>query len=91
MDTRETKFTSENYQFISIVQIVFYFWSFEIMEYILRTLKRSYVKIHFLNKFEICWFSTYQFLRRLPLFKFANLQYFLLAPFARFIGSLMRL
>ena len=34
----------------SIVQIIFYFWSFEIMEYILRTRKLSYVKIHFLNK-----------------------------------------
>ena len=30
------------------------------MEYILRTRKLSYVKIHFLNKFEIFWyFSTY--------------------------------
>ena len=36
-----------------IVQIIFYFWSFLIMEYILRTRKLSYVKIHFLNKFEI--------------------------------------
>ena len=35
------------------VQIIFYFWSFEIMEGILRTWKRSYAKIHFLNKFEI--------------------------------------
>ena len=40
----------------SIVQILFYFWSFEIMEYILRTRKLSYVKIHFLNKFEIFWY-----------------------------------
>ena len=36
------------------------------------------------------YFSTYQSLRRLPLLKFANSQYFPLAPFARFIGSLMR-
>ena len=49
-------------------------------------------KIHLLNKFEIFWyFSTYQSLRRLPLLKAANSQYFPLAPFARFIGSLMRL
>ena len=49
---------------------LFYFWSFEIMEYILRTQKLSYVKIHFRNKFEIFWyFSTYQSLRRLPLLK----------------------
>ena len=41
------------------MQITFYFWSFEIMEYILRTRKRSYVKFHFLNKFEIfCYFSS---------------------------------
>ena len=52
---------------LTIVQIIFFFWSFEIMEYILRTRKCSYVKIHFLNKFEIFWyFSTYQSLRRLP-------------------------
>ena len=44
----------------SIVQIIFCFWSFEIMEYILRARNRSYVKIHFLNKFEIFWyFSIY--------------------------------
>ena len=61
----------------SLVHIIFYFWSFEIMEYILRTRILSYVKIHFLNKFEIFWyFSTYQSLRRLPLLKFANSQYF---------------
>ena len=75
-----------------IVQIIFYFWSFEIMEYILRTRKLSYAKIHFLNKFEIFWyFSTYQSLRLPPLLKSANSQYFPLAAFARFIGSLMRL
>ena len=33
----------------------------------------------------------YQSLRRLPLLKFTNSQYFPLAPFARSIGSLMRL
>ena len=45
-----------------------------------------------LNKFEIVWyFSTYQSLRRLPLLKIANSQYFPVAPFATFIGSLMRL
>ena len=44
------------------------------------------VKMHFLDKFEIFWyFSTYQSLRRLPLLKIANSQYFPLAPFARFI------
>ena len=44
----------------SIVQIIFYFWSCEIMKYILRNRKRSYVKMHFLNKFEIFWyFSSY--------------------------------
>ena len=51
-----------------------------------------YVKFHFLNKFEIFWYvSTYQSLRRLLLLKLANSQYFPLALFARFIGSLMRL
>ena len=66
------------------MQIIFYFRSFEIMEYILRTRKLSYIEIHFLDKFEIFWyFSTYQSLRRLPLLKLANSQYFPLASFDR--------
>ena len=52
----------------SIVQIIFYFRSFEIMEYILTSQKLSYVKILFLHKFEIFWyfFDLYQSLKRLP-------------------------
>ena len=40
------------------MQIIFYFWPFETIEYILRTRKLSYVKIHFLNKFEIFWYFS---------------------------------
>ena len=39
----------------------------------------------------LVFFDLYQSLRRLPLLKLANSQYYPLAPFARFIGSLMRL
>ena len=36
-----------------LVQIIYYFCSFEIIECILRTRKCSYVKTHFLNKFQM--------------------------------------
>ena len=70
-----------------------HFSVFSFQLYHLKTVKIFFpFKIHFLNKFQIFWyFSTYQTLRRLPLLKFANSQHFPLAPFARFIGSLMRL
>ena len=52
----------------------------------------TFIQIHFLNNFKYFGdFSKYQSLRRLPLLKFSNSHYFPLDPFARFIGSLMRL
>ena len=66
----------------SIVQIIFYFWSFEIKEYILKTQKLSYVRIIFLTNFK--YFGIF---RRKTVFettamlKFSNIQYFPLAPF----------
>ena len=61
-------------------------------EYILKTPKLSYFRFIFLTNLK--YFGIFRLktvFETTAMLKFSNIQYFPLAPFARFIGSLMRL
>ena len=48
-------FTCKCYCDNALMQIIFYFLSFEIIKCILRNRKESYARIHFLYKFKVFW------------------------------------